>query len=102
MKKILFLTLLSLFIIPAFAAITVEESTDAECLINAGYSQSFAEDVFISKNRGTSKPIESLYEKSSNKFVRAWKSFFAYIDPALESADRVHHDIKLSPAVSDL
>ena len=102
MKKILFLTLWSLFIIPAFAAITVEESTDAECLINAGYSQSFAEGVFISKNRGTSKPIESLYEKSSNKFVRAWKSFFAYIDPALESEDRVHHDIKLSPAASDL
>ena len=48
----------------------------------------------------TNSLIQSLPARSI--YNRAWKSFFAYIDPALESEDRVHHDIKLSPAVSDL
>ena len=87
---------------PALAAITVEETTDAEYLINAGYSQMTAEDVFMQKNRANGKPIEPLYEKSQNKFVKAWRIFHAYVDPGLDEPDRIHHDIKPSPSISDL
>ena len=91
-----------LFAVPTMASITVEEMTEPESMINAGYSQAFAEDVFVSKNRVLSKPIEPLYEKHQNKFVKACKFIYAYIDPAQDTTDRVHHDVKLSPDKSDL
>ena len=89
--------------IPANSAVTVEEMTDAEYVINAGYSQAFAEDIFMQKNRVTSKAIEPLYEKSQNKFIKACKRIYAYIDPACDVPDeRLHHDVKRSPSASDL
>ena len=88
--------------IPAHASMTVEESTDAEYLINSGFSQLTAEDVFMQKNRVTGKPIEPLYEKSQNKFIKACKRFYAYIDPGIDTPDRLHHDIKQSPSITDL
>lgn len=104
MKRNLFLALcLTAFMaVPAFAEMTVEESTDAEYLINSGYSQAVAEDIFIQKNRVSGKPIEPLYEKSQNKFVKLCRKVYAYIDPAQDEVDRLHHDIKLSPSFSDL
>ena len=104
MRKNLLLSLavLAMFSLPSFADMTIEESTDAEYLINSGYSQSAAEDVFVLKNRALGKPIEPLYETSQNAFVRGWKKLFSYIDPAQENVDRIHHDIKRSPSASDL
>lgn len=102
-RNLLFLAALCAFMAaPAMAAVTVEETTDAEYLINSGYSQAVAEDVFMSKNRASGKPIEPLYEKSQNKFVRVCRKFYAYLDPAIEEEDRIHHDIKMSPSYSDL
>ena len=102
-RNLLFLAALCAFIAaPAMAAVTVEETTDAEYLINSGYSQAVAEDVFMTKNRVSGKPIEPLYEKPQNKFVRVCKKFYAYIDPAVDTDDRLHHDIHMSPSFSDL
>ena len=102
-RNLLFLLVAAAFLTaPAIAAVTVEQTTDAEYLINAGYSQATAEDVFISKNRASGKPIEPLYEKNQNKFVKGWKKFYAYIDPAQEEYDKIHHDVKLSPSMTDL
>ncbi|MCQ2738608.1 MAG: hypothetical protein MJ237_00105 [bacterium] len=86
----------------ASASITVKESTDANYLINAGYSQVTAEDVFILKNRSLGRPIEPLYDKPQNSFIRGVKSIWSYVDPSIETPDRLHHDIKLSPSSSDL
>lgn len=103
MKKILFVTALFAFItLPVRASVTVEETTDAEYLINAGYSQVMAEDVFMQKNRALGKPIEPLYETSDNFIVKGWKKFFAYLDPSQDNVDRIHHDIKMSPSMTDL
>ena len=87
---------------PVFATVTVNELTDSEYLINNGYSQAVAEDVFMEKNRVNGQPIEPLYEKSQNKFVKCCRFIFGYLDPAQDTYDRIHHDIKLSPSVSDL
>lgn len=86
----------------ARADVTVEETTDAEYLINSGYSQVAAEDVFVLKNRVNGKPIEPLYEKSQNVLVKAWKKFYAYLDPSQECVDRIHHDIQMRPSFTDL
>ena len=103
MKKVLFsLMILGLCTIPSGASITVEETTDAEALINSGFSQSFAEDIFIQKNRVTGKPIEPLYEKSQNRFVKLCRKMYAYLDPGIENYDHIHHDITRSPSMLDL
>ena len=103
MKKSLFLLVaLSFVLIPAKAAVTVEQTSDAELMINAGYSQSMAEDVFVQKNRIAGKPIEPLYEKSQNKFVKVCKKIYAYLDPGVENYDHIHHDISRSPSMLDL
>ena len=102
-KEFLFALIIAIFMIaPSFANVTIEETTDAEHLINSGYSQAVAEDVFVLKNRAAGKPIEPLYEKNDKGLVKTWKKFFSYIDPAQENYDRIHHDIKLSPSPSDL
>lgn len=102
-EKLLFtFVLVALIALPTIASVTTEESTDAEYLINSGYSQVMAEDIFMQKNRVTGKPIEPLYEKSQNILVRGWRKFYSYIDPAIDRPDRLHHDIKISPSMSDL
>ena len=106
MKRVVFL--FSLFLIfsvasaPSRASVTVEQSTDAEYLINAGYSQLSAEDVFVSKNRANGEPIEPLYNKKYNRLVRGWKALWGYVDPANDEYDRIHHDVHPSPFFSDL
>lgn len=102
-RNLLFaMALAALMAVPAGAVVTVEESTDAEYLINAGFSQVMAEDVFMQKNRALGKPIEPLYETSDNALVKGWKKFFSYLDPAQDNVDRIHHDIKMSPSMTDL
>ncbi len=104
MRKNLLLALVfaAMVTAPSMAAVMVEETTDTEYLINSGYSQMAAEDVFMQKSRVMGKPIEPLYEKSQNKFVQVCRKFFAYLDPALDEPDRIHHDIKPNPSYSDL
>ena len=101
------LLVLALFVamsIPANATISVEEITSPEYLINNGYSEATAEEVMIVKNRVNGKPVEPLYEKkySKNKFVRFWQNVYSYIDPAIDSDERLHHDIHMSPSYKDL
>lgn len=104
MKKNLLLIIALVFVAvtSAQAKISVEECTDAEFLLNSGYSSLSAEDIFVSKNRANGKPIEPLYETSNNIFVKAWKKLYAYVDPGQDLPDRIHHDIKPAPHYTDL
>ena len=103
-KNLLFaITLCAFLAVPTMAAVTVEEITDPEYLINQGFSEITAEDIFVSKNRVTGKTVEPLYDKSQNRFVNACRKFFAYIDPAMDDQDqRLHHNISPSTSFSDL
>ena len=99
---LLAMALCTAFCLHANAAITVEQTTDPEYLINGGYSEATAEEVLIVKNRVAGKPVEPLYEKRHNKFVRFWRNIYGYIDPAVDTDERLHHDIHMSPSVKDL
>lgn len=104
MRKNLFL-ILALFTAlctGVYAEVTVEQSTDAEYLINSGYSEAAAEEVLILKNRVNGQPCEPLYEKKCNKTVTWLKRFYSYLDPMQDSEERYHHDIKQSPSYTDL
>ena len=104
MKKyfLILSVLLGLLTLPSYAQVTIEQTTDAEYLINSGYSQIMAEDIFMLKNRSAGNSIEPLYETSGNKFVKGWRKFFSYLDPAQDANDRIHHDIKMAPSYTDL
>ncbi|MBR2431028.1 hypothetical protein IKB17_06175 [bacterium] len=104
MKKFL---LLSSFILLAStlsvsALVTIEENTDVEYLINSGHSEAVASDIFMLKNRANGRPIEPLYERSTNCFVKVLRKLYAYVDSAQDMPDRIHHDIKSAPHYSDL
>ncbi len=104
MKRNLFIVL-ALFMavsISANAAVTPEQLTDPEYVINSGFSEATAEEIMIMKNRVDGKPCEPLYDKKQNKAVRWLKKFYAGIDPAIDSEERLHHDIKQSPSFTDL
>ena len=99
---LLVLALFTAICVSVRAEVTPEQLTDPEYMINGGYSEVTAEEVLILKNRANGRPCEPLYEKKQNILVRGWKKFYSYIDPAQDSDERLHHDIKMSPSFSDL
>ena len=103
MKKYLLIMTLLFLCSQSFASVAVEQTTDPEYVINSGFSEALAEDMVMLKNRVNGEPIEPLYEKSNNKFVKAWRYFHSYLDPSIENDyERYHHNIKLNPSFTDL
>lgn len=86
----------------SIAAITVEQMTEPDYVINNGYSETTAEEVMLIKNRVNGKPAESAVLKKRNKFVRFCRNVYGYLDPAQDTDERIHHDIHPSPNAKDL
>ena len=82
------------------SAITAEQLTEPDYVINNGYSEATAEEILLLKNRVNGKPAEPLYEKR-NKFVRFCRNIYGYLDPAQDTDERLHHDIHMSPNAKD-
>ena len=104
MKKnlILVMALFTFACVQSNAAITVEQMTEPDYVINNGYSEATAEEIMLVKNRVNGKPAESASLKSRNKFVRFCRNLYGYIDPAQDTDERIHHDIHQSPNFKDL
>ena len=104
MKKnlLLVMALFTFACIQSNAAITVEQMTEPDYVINNGYSEATAEEIMLIKNRVNGKPAESSSLKSRNKFVRFCRNVYGYLDPAQDTDERIHHDIHMSPNVKDL
>ena len=81
MRRNLFLVLalFTALCLGARADITLTQQTDAEYMINNGYSEAVAEQVLIQKNRYAGEPCEPLYEKKHNKFVRCATAIHTWI-----------------------
>lgn len=84
------------------ASVTTEQITNPEILINNGYSEALAEDVFMLKNRVNGVPVEPLYDKNNNKFIKVLKNVYSYIDPTVDNEEIYHHNIRRSPSFKDL
>ena len=103
MKKIFILALLSVFYVPAFASVTTTQMTDPEYVINSGYSQATAEEIVIEKNRKQGKFTEPLFNaKHNTKFVNFLRNVYGYVDSSVDTDQRYHHDIHMSPSWKDL
>lgn len=101
-RSLLVLVLFSAICLQTNANVTVEQTTDPEFVINSGFSEAFAEEVMIAKQRANGQPAEPLYEKKHNKFVRFWRNIYGYADPSWDTDERIHHDIHMSPSWKDL
>ena len=86
----------------ANAAISVNQLTEPDYVINNGYSEATAEEVMIMKNRVSGQPSEPLFEKKHNAFIRFCRNIYGYLDPASDTDERIHHDIHMSPSAKDL
>lgn len=107
MKKQLLLVALAAIMLQlqAGASVTVQESTSPTYLRNSGYSALTADTVEVSKARSTGIAYYTPDErdlKTSNAFVRFWRKFYAYFDPAQEDYSFFHHDSKAAPSYTDL
>ena len=102
-RTLMILALSTLFCIPANASITAERATNPDYLINSGYSEATAEEVFIEKNRKLGRPVEQMYNKGDDSGVlNFFRNIYGYIDPSIDTEERYHHDIHQSPSWRDL
>lgn len=106
MKKVLLVAILvTVAQIQAKAVISVDQTTNAERLLNSGYSTQTADMVNVSKARANMleyyTPDEEAFKKQ-NKFVRFWRKLYVYTDPAAEDYSFYHHDTDTVPKYDDL
>ncbi len=106
MKKLLLFTIIAVASqAGCFAAVSVDQATNAEYLRRQGYSQQTTDIINVSKARATgleyyTKDEEKL--RNDNKFVRFIKKFYIYTDPAAEDNSFYHHDTSSVPTYQDL
>ena len=99
---LLVLALFTFACVQANAAVTVEQLTEPDYVINNGYSEATAEEILLIKNRVNGKPAEPIYDRRYNRFVRFCRNVYGYLDPAFDTDERIHHDIHMSPSPKDL
>ena len=99
------LTALALMSAPAFAGITVEDTSSPEYLKGHGHSLYVVEIVEQCKANTRGEQYETIDQRkhaNDSKPVKWVRKFFTYFDPALDSGEFLNHDIKLTPQVDDL
>ena len=104
--KLLLIAILATMVqLQSNASVYVDESSSATYLKNNGYSAQTADLVNVSKARSTGEEYytpDELAFKKQNKFVRFWRKFYVYMDPAAEDYSFYHHDTDTTPSYTDL
>ena len=104
-KKFVILGLISLFMLPAYAELTVKDTVSPEYLKNHGYSDAIInatqKSIAQSNGEALTDPVEKhYYNQPIVKFVR---KFFMYLDPAYDDHSFMNdHNIHTSPHYEDL
>ncbi len=78
------------------AAVTVDQTTSKEYLLNSGYSDALSESINVGHAKAVGEqyytPAEQKYRNSS-AWSRFWKRTYSYIDPAADDYSFFHHDL---------
>ena len=104
-KRLIILILTGLFMAPAYAELTVKDSTNREYLKNQGYSEAFVNSLQKSAARANGEPLTEKKKKEyyNQPIVKAVRKFFMYIDPSLDDHSFMNdHNIHTSPSYEDL
>lgn len=104
-KRLIILILTGLFIAPAYAELTVKDTTSTEFMKNQGYSSALVQTTQKSIARSNGEPLTEPVEKEyyNQPVVKAVRKFFMYIDPALDDHSFMNdHNIHTAPSYEDL
>ena len=91
--------------IKAVAAVSVDMTTNPKYLEQNGFSTQTTDMVNVSKARALGQEYytkDELAFKKQNKFVRFWRKFYVYTDPASEAYSFYHHNTDTVPSYTDL
>ena len=89
----------------ANSAVTVDQSTSKDYVVNQGYSEETYETITVEKNRGVGKEYYTAREKRDRelpKVVRFFRKFYSYTDPGAEDFSFYHHNFSTTPSYTDL
>lgn len=104
--KLLLIALLAVVVqLQSDAAVSVDVSTSPAYLQNHGISAQSAEMIQVNKARAVGAEYYTPSEQADanhNKFVRFWRNFYKYMDPAADDYSYEHHDTKPAPSYTDL
>ena len=87
------------------AAVSVDMTTNPKYLEQNGFSTQTTDMVNVSKARALGQEYytkDELAFKKQNKFVRFWRKFYVYTDPASEDYSFYHHNTDTVPSYTDL
>lgn len=103
MKKILLL--MALFIaLPAFAELTVEDTSSDIYLKNHGHSSAIINAVNKSKAQANGETFEEPIEREEYNIpvVKYFRKLIMYLDPSLDDHSFMNHEIHTAPSYEDL
>jgi len=104
-KILLFASVLMLIPLNANSAVTVDQSTSRDYVMNQGFSEETYETITVEKNRGVGKEYYTAREKRDRelpKIVRFFRKFYSYTDPGAEDFSFYHHNLETTPSYTDL
>ena len=106
LTKVLLLTSM-MMLIPLWAnsAITVDQSTSKEFVMNQGFSEDTYEIITVEKNRGVGKEYYTAAERRDrelNPVLRFFRKLYSYTDPGAQDFSFYHHNNNPVPVYSDL
>lgn len=104
-KLLLFAVVAMTIQLQSGAAVSVDYSTNPAYLQNYGLSAQTADMVQINKARAVGAEYYTPAEQADanhNKFVRFWRNFYQYMDPAADDYSYEHHNTTPAPSYTDL
>lgn len=106
LTKILLLTSMMMLIpLCANSAVTVEQATSRDYVMNQGFSEDTYEIITVEKNRGVGREYYTASERADRNLTplgRFFRKFYSYADPAAQDFSFYHHNNDPAPVYSDL
>ncbi|MBR1461387.1 hypothetical protein IJ596_07155 [bacterium] len=89
----------------AHSAVTVDQTTSRDYIMNQGFSEDTYEIVTVSKNRSLGKEYYTAKERRDQelpKIVRFFRKFYTYAEPGADDFSFYHHNQQAAPSYTDL
>ena len=103
--KILLLVSMMAFIpLGANSAVTVDQATSRDYIMNQGFSEDTYEIITVEKNRGVGKEYYTAAERADRNMDpirRFFRKLYAYTDPAAQDFSFYHHNNEPTPSYTD-
>ena len=104
-RKLLIASMVVFIPLGAYSAVTVDQATSRDYILNQGFSEDTYEIITVEKNRGVGKEYYTAAERTDrnmNPVLRFFRKFYAYTDPGAQDFSFYHHNNVPVPSYTDL